>query len=295
MKMWSFQTQSIRNKLKWIVMGAVSVAILVSFVFSMVSIGKQTLDDERTQLVALTDVIALNSASALMFADSKSAAETLGALSIRGGIIHAELIDNQGQVFASYQNREYLSSVISKFIPGHTLYVVERPAVMAGEKVGALHVTVDMVGMWKRLLLMGLFSLMGLGLATLAGYAVMRRMSKLILEPIERLAKTAREVSVSRQYSLRAKKMFDDELGELTSEFNEMLDLIEARDARLQESNEALSQTQEAIFVADEHAFFRYINPAFSKLLATRRRSWWESLSPCQSRHNPRASRRRRI
>jgi signal transduction histidine kinase len=54
------------------------------------------------------------------------------------------------------------------------------------------------------------------------------------------LARTAREVSARGDYSLRATRTTDDELGVLVDAFNGMLERIEAREADLSQANEEL-------------------------------------------------------
>src|SRR5437879_1015181 len=56
------------------------------------------------------------------------------------------------------------------------------------------------------------------------------------------LAETARAVSDRRDYSVRAAKLGEDELGVLTDAFNHMLSRIEAQDRALRESKEGLEQ-----------------------------------------------------
>jgi PAS domain S-box-containing protein len=57
-----------------------------------------------------------------------------------------------------------------------------------------------------------------------------------ITNPIIALAETAQKISKEHNYSLRAPKLSDDELGLLTDAFNEMLERIQAGNSALQES-----------------------------------------------------------
>ena len=60
------------------------------------------------------------------------------------------------------------------------------------------------------------------------------KLQRLISEPISNLSRTARIVSIDKDYSLRADKHGDDELGFLVDSFNEMLTQIQSRDQELQ-------------------------------------------------------------
>ncbi|HTA95318.1 MAG TPA: PAS domain S-box protein, partial [Verrucomicrobiae bacterium] len=61
------------------------------------------------------------------------------------------------------------------------------------------------------------------------------------------LAETARKISEQRNYSFRAIKTSDDELGDLTEEFNSMLNQI-------QTSHSALSKSEEQLRIVADHA-----------------------------------------
>ena len=52
--------------------------------------------------------------------------------------------------------------------------------------------------------------------ATMLALALASRLQRAIAEPVRHLAETARHVSVQNDYSARARKMADDDLGQLT-------------------------------------------------------------------------------
>ncbi len=58
-------------------------------------------------------------------------------------------------------------------------------------------------------------------------YALSSRLQRVVSEPIAHIAKTAKIVSLDKNYSVRAVKQADDDLGQLTDTFNEMLSEIE--------------------------------------------------------------------
>jgi signal transduction histidine kinase/CheY-like chemotaxis protein len=64
----------------------------------------------------------------------------------------------------------------------------------------------------------------------------------MISEPIRRLAETARLVSIQKDYTARASKVADDDLGQLTDIFNGMLAEIESRDGKLVDHQDRLEQ-----------------------------------------------------
>ena len=80
-----------------------------------------------------------------------------------------------------------------------------------------------------------LITLAAAALALLLGFKFLRAVS----DPIDTLIDTANRVSKERDYSLRATKYADDDLAQLSVEFNQMLNEIEQRDAQ---RTEELSQ-----------------------------------------------------
>ena len=78
-------------------------------------------------------------------------------------------------------------------------------------------------------------------LASLAvAFLLSTRLQRVISGPIRELADTALSVSTRENYSIRATKRGDDEIGLLFDQFNSMLDRIQQRDTALQEAHNEL-------------------------------------------------------
>jgi two-component sensor histidine kinase len=73
------------------------------------------------------------------------------------------------------------------------------------------------------------------------------RVLRVIADPIDSLIGTANRISQDQDYSLRAQKFADDDLGSLVDEFNDMLLLIQQRDEELEKRvNERTVELQES-------------------------------------------------
>ena len=91
----------------------------------------------------------------------------------------------------------------------------------------------------------GIVAVLMLGSA-LSALLVSSRLQRVISEPILGLEKTMRNVSAQKNFSLRAVKSQNDEIGGLIDGFNTMLAEIQTRDAALQGANHDLTvRTQE--------------------------------------------------
>jgi signal transduction histidine kinase len=73
-------------------------------------------------------------------------------------------------------------------------------------------------------------------------YGLSLRLQRLISGPVLHLSDTMKRVSLEKDYSIRARRETDDELGELMSGFNAMLEQIELRDDQLEEVNRSLER-----------------------------------------------------
>jgi signal transduction histidine kinase len=87
---------------------------------------------------------------------------------------------------------------------------------------------------------LGIFSLVTL-MSMLVALALSTALQKVITEPLDAMATVARHVVNRRDYSLRANKTTDDEIGVVVEAFNSMLDEVQARARALEQSNAALT------------------------------------------------------
>ena len=124
--------------------------------------------------------------------------------------------------------------------------------------VGAVSLTAGMDRVWRKIAWNSGLTLLGSLLAFWVALFVARRLQAEILSAIESLIKTSREVAESKDYSQRATKVSEDEIGQLADAFNTMLTEISDRDDELSKSRDHLEETvrqrTQALSVAKEEA-----------------------------------------
>ena len=98
----------------------------------------------------------------------------------------------------------------------------------------------DLQALYEQLKLYSLIAATMTGLAFLVAYVLSRVTQQQISRPVQTLAQAARAVSEERDYSVRARKLGNDELGSLTDAFNHMLEQIQQRDRGVRESEARL-------------------------------------------------------
>jgi diguanylate cyclase (GGDEF)-like protein len=236
---------SIRKKLMRLLLLTSSCALLLSaFGFAvndLLSLRHAMFDRLRTQ----ADIIGFNTVAALTFSDPEAALDTLSSLKNEADIVGAALFSHQGRLFAHYQRGTenvppHVPEQDSGIINGN-LFVVS-PIVFGGERIGSIMLISDLRS-WKHRQLRELA--IGAGVFSLSLFVAMllsSRLQRLVSEPILKLAGTARRVSESQDYSLRAEKLSSDEIGALVDDFNGMLRQIQLRDIELQKARNELEE-----------------------------------------------------
>ncbi|MGH7337496.1 MAG: CHASE sensor domain-containing protein, partial [Myxococcota bacterium] len=181
---------------------------------------------------SLTNLIALNSAAALAFGDRRSAAEALHVLRANPEVASATLYDREGKRFASYlrapgggPGAEFdATALVSGEAESGGRLSIAQPIADRGEELGSLALVYDLRAVNERLTRsVGISILVSLA-AMLLVYFEARRIERGLVRPIDELLRTANRIAGTGEYSLRARRTTEDELGQLTQAFNEMLD-----------------------------------------------------------------------
>jgi signal transduction histidine kinase len=199
------------------------------------------------QLIILGKIVATNSTAALAFQSHEEAYEILAALKAEPRIVAACLYDKDGAIFTYYPIDLSASSfpkLVSKEGYGfeQTFLTGFQSVVQGDEFLGTLYLKLDMGGFVERFRLYGIVVLVVISVSFLLAYLISKNLQRGISYPILALAETAKAVSDRKDYSVRAKKMSDDELGLLTDSFNQMLTEIQEQNKQIVTFNQKLEQ-----------------------------------------------------
>jgi signal transduction histidine kinase/ActR/RegA family two-component response regulator len=195
----------------------------------------------RRDLNAHALVLAENSGAALTFDDEQVAHEILNVLQLQPRVEMACLYTQpQGSVFTSYQRNQGAvcpSQPLESVTLGWRILEIVTPVGVSGRQVGTLYIRRGLGDMYARLRV-GAMTVLGLLLvATAAAFLVTARLQQAVVSPLLQLANTARSISSSRDYSLRADVKADGEVGIVVRAFNDMLDRIAEAIEREREAN----------------------------------------------------------
>jgi PAS domain S-box-containing protein len=237
----SFANLPIRGKLLAMALGITAVVLLAScailIAFDLISLRR----DLTREFGTLSDVIAANSTAALAFGAHDDAAELLHTLTAERSVVLAALYDPAGHLFAWYSAGEppppeiALSSGKTHAFAGHRLETY-RSVTQNGKILGTLVVYTDLHWWYLKLWLYIAVAAAVVGLAFVVATVFSTFLRKSITQPIDELAKIAILVSTGKNFSVRARRFGDDELGRLTDAFNHMLQQIQERENALRDS-----------------------------------------------------------
>src|SRR5882672_4770103 len=206
---------------------------LVLLLTSAAFVTYEVLTNRRTikvQLATRSRILAANSTAALAFANEADATELLDALKYDPHMVAAALYDQDGRVLATYPAAAAADLIPAAPQPDGYRFeggrLVGFTPVAQGEnrRLGTLYIASDTKAVSDALRLSGVIALGVLAIALLAAYALAAALQGRISEPILALAETATAVSTRQDYSVRAPKLGEDELGTLTDAFNQELD-----------------------------------------------------------------------
>jgi PAS domain S-box-containing protein len=234
-----FRDISITRKLRLIAALTNVVALLIAAT-AYIAFELATSRQETTRmLTVLADEIGLHSAASLSFRDETAARETLAGLKADPHVIGGTLFARNRAVFATYARdagaRPIATPPDSEVEFRADSVVLTRPVMLNGKRIGTVCVESDLKLLRERLL-----SLAGIVLAAIVAALLLTMAFTLVLQrsisrPINTLAATARSISERKDYSVRARlSMSHDEIGQLTTAFNQMLESIQEREAALQ-------------------------------------------------------------
>ncbi|HTH80599.1 MAG TPA: ATP-binding protein [Ramlibacter sp.] len=233
--------RSIRHKLNWVVLATTFVALSLAGVAMVVFDLRSYQQTWEHDLQAQADLIGLASAPALSFNDPKTARENLALLKVRPTITAAAIFTPQRELFAAYPAESAIQPLPATArdgvrAQGGELIAIKR-IVNGGEFLGTVylrahHERLDRLRQYLAFVAVVIAVSMALALL------LSNRLLSLVTRPILAVSDVARRMISGHDYSLRAVRTTDDEVGQVVDAFNELLDEL----ARRAESLERVHQ-----------------------------------------------------
>jgi len=237
--MFVLRNMAIKHKLIFIIMLACVAGLVLA---GVAFVGWEQSTFRKSMVKSLStqaEMIAENCKAALAFQDTQDAKETLQALRVESSIVFGCVYTKDSKLFAAYY-RDYADIKVhppefqeSGFSFDSGFLTVFKTIVLDGEIIGTVCLRSDMSLMYSMLKRNTGIIIAVLFLSSLVAFLMSSRLQGVISGPILSLAKVAKAVSEEKNYSTRAVKQSNDELGLLIDAFNEMLEQIQQRDIEL--------------------------------------------------------------
>jgi PAS domain S-box-containing protein len=241
MKLTTALRRSVHAKITALVVTTTLVALMLTAValiyYAMRDYRQTHLADVRTQ----AEVLARASAAALAFNDRREALQNLRVLSARPDIEQAALYGADGALFAAYArnaapNVPAMALAPEHRIDGNRLKLFHRVQ-EGGQLLGTVYLESNQ-RLTERLTAYVLILAAVMAIALVAALALSARMQRAVTRPILNVSRAAHAVIERQDFSVRADKTSEDEIGALTDAFNRMLEEIDRRTKALVESEQ---------------------------------------------------------
>jgi len=286
--------RSLSGKLMIVMLATTAIALAAAGTALLLS----DLNEDRASLAddlsTEAGIISLAVQPALSFNDRELAQRTLNALQARASIESAGIYATDGALFVQFSRPGTLSTPImlpraepGVRIEGGRIELVQA-ITLGSEHLGAIYLRAhyDVNERVRAYLsVLGAVMLIGLVAALLAGAWLQRVVST----PMESMARVARQIVERRDYSFRAQKTTDDEIGVVVDAFNNMLDEVQARSRALETSEKLYRAIGESInygvWVTDAEGRAIYNSDSYLRLIGITRQQarddgWSKALHP---------------
>ncbi len=267
---------TLRTKLQKISLVTQSTAMLL--VATLVILSNFTLDffSLLESGEATAKILIENAVATLMFKDTNSAQTLLQSLShlqeIQAGAIYNE--EKAQFAYYSIDNRPLADTLFSleknAFITINSITTIQ-PIYFNDHLYGALYLEISLAPLYWQLLWQSVITITAAIFAIVIAYLLLQRLNKSVLDPLNYLSTVMEHVSTQADYTARTEPSEITELNTLSKGFNNMLEMIQERDAKLADhldhlEDEVAKRTEELVH-AKESA--EAASKAKSEFLAT--------------------------
>jgi PAS domain S-box-containing protein len=243
---------SVSGRMMLVVLLTTVVALLVAGTALLVTDLRDSRQAWADDVATEAGILALSVAPAMSFDDRAAASRSLNALQAKPSIAIAALYSPRGDIYAYYVRSDDGSLPARLPNLGTEVHVngdrVEllRPIVQNDERLGTIYLKAN-YDVAQRIRSYASVLILVMMLSLIVALIVSIQFQRVITQPLKSIANVAHEVVGGRDYSLRAEKTTDDELGVVVDAFNRMLDEIQGRTRALEESEKLYRAIGESI------------------------------------------------
>jgi PAS domain S-box-containing protein len=269
------ERRSFRARLVWFaaITSAVAAAMVCAALVTAYQLNTRSM--VASHLESHGDVLVSTIAPMLAFNRPDAAANVLESLQAIDHLVLAQVFYADGRLFATRTIRSSRTPPEVTPMPGG-LYrqpgwlFHHSPIAVDGEYVGTLTLAYDTRWLTVRAWALVATAFLAAALAMLAAVLVALRLQGSLAGPVREIIRTSRSVTESGDFSVTARRFADDELGELTDEFNAMLARIDGKTTEATMANDrfrlAVESSPNGMAMIDEHGKIILVNAAVERL-----------------------------
>ncbi len=238
-----------RARLMLISSATALLAVILSCIFIVGFQVYQLNSHMRDDLDAMGEIMAISLGTDIANRNRDKASEALKQLRSQHSVRRAMIIDDRGEVIAVYYRDPGAPVSLGDRWPRPedcniftNCLVIEKLISYRGRNVGRLLIDSDRSPVYHALLGSALFSIVIIAVCSLVAARLSLSYMRRISAPVEELVATADRITEQEDFSLRARKLGEDELGRLTDSFNHMLNRIQSSDIGLRLTSEELKR-----------------------------------------------------
>lgn len=239
----------VKTKLMGLLSGICLAALSMACAAFVIYDRQSYAEAKRDTMTVLVDAVAQSAHGAVSFGDPDSAAYVLTAIERESTALGAALYTAQGNRLALWTRDASLPALAgsldqldTSMEPRRGVLRIRRPItsdeLVAGEIVADFS-TADVDARTRRFLSIAAMVLL---LSFLGAWAAASFFQRILTRPVANLVTAVTRVQQHQDFSVRAQKVSNDELGVLTESFNAMVEAIDARDRELAEHREQLER-----------------------------------------------------
>ncbi|HBO91758.1 MAG TPA: hypothetical protein DD667_00665, partial [Gammaproteobacteria bacterium] len=205
------------------------------------------------------------------------------------------LFDVDDTLFASYHRNSYRPKRCPTSLPSQPVFddnlfkEIREPVIFEDTVIGTLYLLADLGDLRETMFLHIATSIIIIGITLFITFLLAVRLQSFVTVPIKKLQDTAIKIRQSDNYSLRADKTTEDELGNLVDAFNGMVAKIEHDNVALRDSEERFrtltASSPVGVFQTDEEGQYTYVNARWREItniydIHLTQESWIKTLHP---------------
>ena len=239
---------TIKQKLNLIIMSACMIGLIFAGSMFLLLRMKSFTRHITNDLSTLSEMVADDMDLAIAFDKKDDAREKLKSLHVSPTIIYCIIYDKQGEIFAKYSKTVFEEKKIMPVIWPDGVYI-EKKQILCFKtiyfddvKIGTAVIASNHDLLHHEIKASISVMIVVIMISAIVTYFISNKLQNYISEPILDLSRTAHKVSSEKDYSIRAQKHSEDEVGMLIEAFNEMLNIIQKRDIEQSHNYERLVQ-----------------------------------------------------